>query len=63
MRFGRASALGSWLARHTLGSFSATPPPMPRPQIELVKQIQAASRKLCHRQMTWFRDEEMFRRA
>lgn len=36
---------------------------MPRPQIELVKQIQAASRKLCHRQMTWFRDEEMFRRA
>ncbi|KAL4419077.1 hypothetical protein ABPG77_002218 [Micractinium sp. CCAP 211/92] len=29
--------------------------------IELVKQIQAASRKLCHRQMTWFRDEEMFR--
>lgn len=29
--------------------------------IELVKSIQAASRKLCHRQMTWFRDEEMFR--
>lgn len=29
--------------------------------IELVKQVQAASRKLCHRQMTWFRDEEMFR--
>ena len=27
----------------------------------LVQAIQAASRQLCHRQMTWFRDEAMFR--
>ena len=26
-----------------------------------MKDVQAASRHLCHKQMTWFRDEEMFR--
>ncbi|EFN51365.1 hypothetical protein CHLNCDRAFT_55198 [Chlorella variabilis] len=29
--------------------------------IQLVKAIQTASRQLCHRQMSWFRDEGMFR--
>ena len=36
-------------------------PALPCLQIDLVKSIQAASRKLCHKQMSWFRDEEMFR--
>ncbi len=30
-------------------------------QIQAVQAVQAASRQLCHKQMTWFRDEEMFR--
>ncbi|KAI7839677.1 hypothetical protein COHA_006486 [Chlorella ohadii] len=29
--------------------------------IQAVQAVQAASRQLCHKQMTWFRDEEMFR--
>lgn len=33
------------------------------PQIQAVQAVQAASRQLCHKQMTWFRDEEMFRSA
>ena len=38
-----------------------TLPRLPALQIDMVKGIQAASRKLCHKQMSWFRDEEMFR--
>ncbi|GAB4815722.1 hypothetical protein N2152v2_002768 [Parachlorella kessleri] len=29
--------------------------------IQLVRDIQTASRKLCHRQMVWFRDDPMFK--
>ncbi|PRW59253.1 tRNA dimethylallyltransferase 9 [Chlorella sorokiniana] len=29
--------------------------------IQAVQAVQAASRQLCHKQMTWFRDEELFR--
>lgn len=29
--------------------------------IQLAKDIQTASRKLCHRQLSWFRDDTMFR--
>lgn len=54
---------------------SCDPPPLPAfnppplrgilflPQIQSVQAVQAASRQLCHKQMTWFRDEEMFRSA
>lgn len=41
----------------------SNPRPPPPPQIQAVQAVQAASRQLCHKQMTWFRDEEMFRRA
>lgn len=29
--------------------------------VQLVRDIQAASRKLCHRQMVWFRDDQLFK--
>ena len=27
----------------------------------MVREIQRASRKLCHRQLSWFRDERLFK--
>ena len=27
----------------------------------MVRDVQAASRKLCHRQLSWFRDERLFK--
>ena len=30
-------------------------------QVQMVRDIQAASRKLCHRQLSWFRDERLFK--
>jgi hypothetical protein len=47
---------------HSDAFVNASPLSYPSLQIGLVKAIQSASRQLCHRQMSWFRDEEMFRR-
>ena len=41
--------------------FSSLPTPLNHKQIKLAQNIQAASRKLCHRQLSWFRDDERFR--
>ena len=30
-------------------------------QVQMVRDVQAASRKLCHRQLSWFRDERLFK--
>lgn len=30
-------------------------------QVQIVRDIQTASRKLCHRQLSWFRDERLFK--
>lgn len=30
-------------------------------QLQMVRDIQKASRNLCHRQLSWFRDEALFR--
>lgn len=32
-----------------------------RAQVQMVRDIQKASRNLCHRQLSWFRDEQLFR--
>ena len=29
-------------------------------QVQMVRDIQRASRNLCHRQLSWFRDEPLF---
>ena len=33
---------------------------MPFFQVQLVAEVQRASRNLCHRQLSWFRDEPLF---
>ena len=42
-----------WLIRHQLDAM--------RLQVQMVRGMQAASRKLCHRQLSWFRDERLFK--